>query len=49
VEGRQSEVSTHLGKFKNGKTSVYINKLSDAKVEVIKESIKFTLEKYPKP
>ncbi|WP_113924745.1 DUF1801 domain-containing protein [Cognataquiflexum aquatile] len=51
VEGHHGSLLSQLGKFKNGKSCVYINKLSDVKEDVIKalakESIKFILEKYP--
>jgi hypothetical protein len=51
IEGQQPELLSRLGKYKNGKSCVYINKLSDVKVDVmkelIKESMEFTLKKYP--
>jgi hypothetical protein len=51
VEGQHGSLLSQLGKFKNGKSCVYINKLSDVKEEIIKvlakESIKYIQEKYP--
>ena len=51
VEGQHGSLLAQLGKFKNGKSCVYINKLSDVKEEIIKalakESIKYIQEKYP--
>jgi hypothetical protein len=51
IEGQQADLLSQLGKYKNGKSCVYINKLSDVREEVIKalakESIKFIQEKYP--
>ncbi|MCL6257542.1 DUF1801 domain-containing protein [Aquiflexum sp. TKW24L] len=51
VEGQHGALLGQLGKFKNGKSCVYINKLSDVSEEVIKalakECIKFIHEKYP--
>lgn len=51
IEGQQADLLSQLGKYKNGKSCVYINKLSDVKEEIIKalakESIHFIREKYP--
>lgn len=51
VEGQHGPLLSQLGKFKNGKSCVYINKLSDVREEIIKalakESIQFIQEKYP--
>lgn len=51
VEGQHGCLLAQLGKFKNGKSCVYIQKLADVRVEVmkelIKESINSTIEKYP--
>jgi hypothetical protein len=51
LEGQQPDLLAKLGKFKNAKSCVYINKLSDVRIDVMKEliqeSIKFTLKKYP--
>ncbi|MCH6200076.1 DUF1801 domain-containing protein [Aquiflexum sp. LQ15W] len=51
VKGQHGGLLAQLGKFKNGKSCVYINKLSDVKEDVIKalakESIRFIQEKHP--
>ncbi|MCS4435372.1 DUF1801 domain-containing protein [Aquiflexum gelatinilyticum] len=51
IEDQHGSLLAQLGKFKNGKSCVYINKLSDVKEEIIKalakESIHFIQEKYP--
>lgn len=50
VNGEHPELLTKLGKFKTGKGCLYVNKLSDVNIEILKQlakdSIKFTLEKY---
>lgn len=51
IEGQSGTLLAQLGKFKNGKSCVYINKLSDVKEDIIKalakESINYIREKYP--
>jgi len=50
IQGEHSELLAKLGKFKTGKGCLYVNKLSDVDIEILKklakDSIKFTLEKY---
>lgn len=50
INGEHGELLEKLGKFKTGKGCLYVNKLSDVNIEILKElakdSIKFTLEKY---
>jgi len=50
IQGEHPELLAKLGKFKTGKGCLYVNKLSDVDIEILKElakdSIKFTLEKY---
>ncbi len=51
VQEQYKDILSKLGKHKTGKSCLYINKLSDIKVDVLKElaknSIEFTLQKYP--
>ncbi|RPA68075.1 DUF1801 domain-containing protein [Cyclobacteriaceae bacterium YHN15] len=51
VNGEHPELLAKLGKFKTGKGCLYVNKLSDVDIEILKalakDSIKITLEKYP--
>ena len=50
INGEHGELLEKLGKFKTGKGCLYVNKLSDVNIEILKQlakdSIKFTLEKY---
>jgi hypothetical protein len=51
IEGQHAPILSKLGKFKNGKSCLYVNKLEDINMEVLKDlvktSIQFTREKYP--
>ncbi|SMD45639.1 protein of unknown function (DU1801) [Aquiflexum balticum DSM 16537] len=51
IHGQHAGLLSRLGKFKSGKSCLYINKLEDIDKEVLKElakaSIEFTLAKYP--
>lgn len=44
----ESEVLTRLGKYTNGKACVYINKLSDIDVEILKQLIAISVESLTK-
>lgn len=48
---KRDELLSKLGKHTSGKSCVYVNKLSDINIDVMKEmiteSIKFTRETYP--
>jgi hypothetical protein len=50
IHGEHPELLAKFGKFKTGKGCLYVNKLSDVDIEILKklaeDSIKFTLEKY---
>jgi hypothetical protein len=52
INGDHPELLAMLGKFKTGKGCLYVNKLSDVNIEILKklanDSIKITLDKYPK-
>jgi hypothetical protein len=52
IQGQHADLLSGLGKFKSGKSCLYINKLEDIDIEVLKElanaSMEFTSEKYPK-
>jgi DNA-dependent RNA polymerase auxiliary subunit epsilon len=51
VNNQHRDLLSDFGKYKTGKSCVYINKLSDINVDVLKElakkSMEFTLQKYP--
>ena len=51
IEGQQAILLSQLGKFKNGKSCIYIKKLADVKEDILKaltqESIDFIQKKYP--
>ncbi|WP_194973251.1 DUF1801 domain-containing protein [Aquiflexum lacus] len=51
IEGQHASILSKLGKFKNGKSCLYVNKLEDINIEVlidlVKASMDFTLKKYP--
>lgn len=51
IEGQQATLLSQLGKFKNGKSCIYIKKLADVKEDILKaltqESIDFIQKKYP--
>ena len=51
IEGQQATLLSQLGKFKNGKSCIYIKKLADVKEDILKaltqESIEFIQKKYP--
>jgi hypothetical protein len=52
IEGQHAGQLSRLGKFKSGKSCLYINKLEDIDLEVLKElakaSMEFILGKYPR-
>lgn len=52
IEGQHAPLLSNLGKFKNGKGCIYVKKLEDINLEVLKKlvkaSIDFTLAKYPR-
>ena len=51
IEGQQATLLSQLGKFKNGKSCIYIKRLADVKEDILKaltqESIEFIQKKYP--
>jgi len=51
IEGQQATLLSKLGKFKNGKSCIYIKRLADVKEDILKaltqESIDFIQKKYP--
>lgn len=51
IEGQHASILSKLGKFKNGKSCLYVNKLEDINIEVLKDMVRasmdFTLKKYP--
>lgn len=51
IEGQHAPILSKLGKFKNGKSCLYVNRLEDINVEVLKDLVKasmdFTMNKYP--
>ncbi len=51
IEGQQATLLSQLGKFKNGKSCIYIKRLADVKEDILKaltqESIDFIQKKYP--
>lgn len=51
LQGQHAGLLSKLGKYKSGKSCLYVNKLEDIDIEVLKElakaSMEFTLTKYP--
>ncbi|WP_373523799.1 DUF1801 domain-containing protein [Aquiflexum sp.] len=51
IQGQHADLLSRLGKYKSGKSCLYVNKLEDINLEVLKQlakaSMEFTLAKYP--
>ena len=46
LDCEREEIIEHLGKHTKGKACIYVNKLADIHIDVLKELITYTVEKY---